>query len=857
MSFIPAVLRWRSKAVRLGVSLGWYRLRTKITLVFVALILVVLAVIQMTASRALNDASTAQLDEQLAVGQRVFCRALQTKADELTQVAQVVTADFGFREAVALHDPVTMHSALENVRERVHADVALLVDLNGEVIADSRISGVRGAVKAERRLAGGGRERGGSGGRDLREARDARDLKDLSDLRRDGADPAQPRTSQGRFGGRAGASASSIGMLDARAYELVSVPVKAPLIIGWVTMGFSLDDAFARDMHELSGLEVSLVHRGVSGQWEVVASSLHASDRAALQAALTNGLFHMTEDAGMTRVAGYALKVVNLSGDGAPVVAVLQRSLTEAAGPFRQLRSTLLWLTLGGIVISILGAALIARSVTRPLASFVDLARRIGKGDYAAAIDIRRRDETGDLARAFDSMRNAIALREERITELAYVDTLTGLPNRAAFSERMQTDITQAYQGGAPFAVILMDMDRFKDVNDTLGHHVGDRLLWEAGHRLSTALKDSGYLVARLGGDEFAILVRGGDQAAAHRCATRLASALDAPIVVEGQTVDVGASFGIAVYPDHGADMHTLLRRADLAMYVAKRSNLGVAVYEPDTESRDRDRLSLMSDLRHAIEHGGLYLCYQPQVDLSDGRAVRVEALVRWRHPKRGIVPPAEFIPFAEQTGFIRVISRWVAAEAVAACAAWHARGVVVGMSINLSARDLVDTDLPDYLKRVLREHALPPHWLCVEITESALMDDPEQALITMQRLHRMGVRIAIDDFGTGYSSLSYLKRMPVEEIKIDRSFVKGMAHEQNDALIVRSTIALGHSMGIRIVAEGIEDAVTLETLRALGCDYAQGYFLSKPLPDNELETWALAWQAENGEKGEVCVRGG
>ncbi|MFJ2993510.1 putative bifunctional diguanylate cyclase/phosphodiesterase [Pandoraea sp. NPDC087047] len=823
MTFFPVFPNLRGK----WASLGWYRLRTKITLVFVALILVVLAVMQVTASRALNDASSAQVDEQLTVGQRVFCRALQTKADELTQVAQVVTADFGFREAVALHDPVTMHSALENVRERVHADVALLVDLNGAVLADSRTSGIA----------------------------DIPGISHAWDVRGDGRDPMLPGTARGQLRSASGTSVSVIGMLGTRAYEWVSVPVRAPLVIGWVTMGFSLDDAFARDMHELSGLQVSLVHRDESskqGRWEVVASSLPAAERAELQHALANDGVRVTGGSATSHLGGYALKVVNLSGTHGPVVAVLQRSLTEAAGPFRQLRSTLLWLTLGGIVISVLGAALIARSVTRPLAAFVDLARRIGKGDYAAAIDVRRRDETGDLARAFALMRNAIAEREERITELAYVDTLTKLPNRAAFSDRMQSAITDAYRGGAPFAVILMDMDRFKEVNDTLGHHVGDHLLWEAGHRLSTGLKDSGYMVARLGGDEFAILVRGGDQATAQQWATRLASALDEPIVVDGQTVDVGASFGIAVYPDHGSDMHTLLRRADLAMYVAKRSNLGVAVYEPDTESRDRDRLSLMSDLRHAIEHGGLYLCYQPQVDLSDGRAVRVEALVRWRHPKRGVVPPAEFIPFAERTGFIRVISRWVAAQAIATCAAWQARGVTLGMAINLSARDLVDVDLPDYLKRVMTEHALAPHWLCVEITESALMDDPEQALITMERLHRMGVHIAIDDFGTGYSSLSYLKRMPVGEIKIDRSFVKGMAHEQNDTLIVRSTIALGHSMGIRIVAEGIEDAVTLEKLRALGCDFAQGYFLSKPLPETELMAWAQTWQAE---RGDACVR--
>jgi EAL domain-containing protein (putative c-di-GMP-specific phosphodiesterase class I) len=306
--------------------------------------------------------------------------------------------------------------------------------------------------------------------------------------------------------------------------------------------------------------------------------------------------------------------------------------------------------------------------------------------------------------------------------------------------------------------------------------------------------------------------------------------------------VDVAASIGIVIFPDDGGDVHSLLRRADVAMYRAKRTNAGMSVYDESEERYGEERLSLMSELRHAIEYGELRLYYQPKVDLASNDMSHVEALVRWVHPVRGVVPPGEFIPFAEQTGFIRSISRWVAGEAISQCAAWHAKGIALSVSVNVSARDLAEADFPDVLEALLRQHGVEPRWLWLEITESALMDDPAHAIAILDRLHRLGIRLSIDDFGTGYSSLSYLKRMPVDELKIDRSFVMGMVSDPDDEIIVRSTIALGHNMGLRVVAEGVEDATTLETLRTLHCDVAQGYHLGRPLSADGIESWITRW---------------
>jgi EAL domain-containing protein (putative c-di-GMP-specific phosphodiesterase class I) len=319
--------------------------------------------------------------------------------------------------------------------------------------------------------------------------------------------------------------------------------------------------------------------------------------------------------------------------------------------------------------------------------------------------------------------------------------------------------------------------------------------------------------------------------------------ALEEPITIEGQLVDVGASIGIVTFPHNGADMNVLLRRADIAMYVAKRSNLGFAVYDERHDQNSAERLSLMSELRQAVEHDQLTLYYQPKVDLATQRVKYVEALVRWDHPTRGFVAPDQFIPFAEQTGYIKTISRWVADKAIGQCAAWSKRGIDLAVSVNVSARELIQSTLPEIFQSLLDKHGVAPESIWIEITESAIMDDPNHAIETLDRLHALGIRLSIDDFGTGYSSLSYLKRMPVDELKIDKSFVMGMALHKDDETIVRSTIDLGHNMGLKVVAEGVETEEMLERLKTLRCDLAQGYHLSRPLPPAKLEAWLEAWQ--------------
>lgn len=445
-------------------------------------------------------------------------------------------------------------------------------------------------------------------------------------------------------------------------------------------------------------------------------------------------------------------------------------------------------------------------------------------------------------------MQEGIAEREKRITELAYMDRLTGLPNRALFNDRLQQAIASARRNGRPLAVMMMDLDRFKYVNDTLGHPIGDMLLCEVAKRLRSTLQRQTDTVARLGGNKFAVLLLTDDLAAARLLATRMIRALEQPIMIEGQLEDVGASIGIVTFPENGADMNVLLRRVDIAVYVAKRSNLGFALYDERHDQNSAERLSLMSELRQAVEQDELTLYLQPKVDLATHRVKYVEHVVRWDHPTRGFVAPDQFIPFAEQTGYIKTISRWVADKAIAQCAAWRAQGIDIEVSINVSARELIQSSLPEIFQALLQKHNVLPEWIWIEITESAIMDDPNHAIETLDRLHALGIRLSIDDFGTGYSSLSYLKCMPVDELKIDKSFVMGMTNHKDDETIVRSTIDLGHNMGLKVVAEGVEDEAMMLRLKELRCDLAQGFHLSRPLPPAKLELWLSGWAKENSE---------
>ncbi len=430
---------------------------------------------------------------------------------------------------------------------------------------------------------------------------------------------------------------------------------------------------------------------------------------------------------------------------------------------------------------------------------------------------------------------------------LAREDALTGLANRTSFLELAGDALARRPQHAA---VLLLDLDRFKDLNDSLGHHAGDLLLREIGPRLTGALPE-GTVIARLGGDEFVALLAPLDRPQdANAAADAARASLAAPVEIQGIAVSSEGSVGIAHYPADGDDVATLLQRADVAMYEAKERRIGVADYQPDADRSSHERLLILAQLREAIERDELLLHYQPKVSMEDSSVVGAEALVRWNHPERGLLAPVHFVPLAEHTGLIGPLTAWVLTRALRDTRRWWDQGRRISIAVNLSVANLVDPELPGLVARLLGETRLPPCALELEITESVLMTEPERAMRTLTLLRSMGVRLAVDDYGTGHSSLAYLHRLPLNTLKIDRSFVMAMAGE--GGVIVRSTVDLAHSLGLDVVAEGIEDHRTAIALRALGCDLGQGFHYARPVPFDDL----LAQLADADDPGWTATVG-
>jgi diguanylate cyclase (GGDEF)-like protein len=422
----------------------------------------------------------------------------------------------------------------------------------------------------------------------------------------------------------------------------------------------------------------------------------------------------------------------------------------------------------------------------------------------------------------------------EEIEYRGLYDALTRLPNRTLFADRCEQAVRAAERDGGTAVVMLLDVDRFKEVNDALGHESGDALIGALAERLQGGLRASETL-ARLGGDEFGVLLPRASLEDAALVAERIHRSLQTPFRLESIPLEIAASVGLALYPDHGTQVDELLRHADVALYMAKEAHGGTAVYDPEQDTSDAVRLALASELRAAIDDGDLVVYFQPKALLSTGAIVGAEALVRWQHPERGLVPPNDFIPVAERTGLIRPLSRYVLGAAVRQCAAWRAEGIDIHVAVNLTIPDLLDLELPGRLRGLLDETGVEARCLELEITESTILADPFRVRQVLAGLNELGVRLAIDDFGTGYSSLAYLRRLPVQTIKIDRSFVMTMEENASDRTIVRSTIDLGRNLGLDVVAEGVESQAAWDSLREQGCSLAQGYFVSRPLPPAEL----------------------
>jgi diguanylate cyclase (GGDEF)-like protein len=445
------------------------------------------------------------------------------------------------------------------------------------------------------------------------------------------------------------------------------------------------------------------------------------------------------------------------------------------------------------------------------------------------------------LFRTVASASGQLRRQSRRNAHQAMHDALTGLPNRVLLHDRIGQALRASDRGLLPVALVLLDLDRFKEVNDTLGHHHGDALITQVGQRLRAAARDVD-TVARLGGDEFAVLLPDVDgDTGAMVAAERLRDALRAPFDVADLQLAVEASIGVAVYPSDASDADMLLQHADVAMYVAKRGHAGIVLYDAADDHHSTDRLQLLAELRTAIETDQLVLHYQPKLHLESGTVCGVEALVRWEHPRRGLVGPMEFVPMAERTGLIHPLTDRVLRGALAQAKVWQDAGQPMAVAVNVSTRSLLNLDFPDRVQALLAEYGVPAELLGLEITETTIMEDPQRALTVLTRLHDAGVRLSIDDFGTGYSSLAYLKQLPVHELKVDRSFVANMTSNERDRVIVHSTVALGRSLGLDVVAEGVEDPETRAALQELGCNLAQGFLFSRPVAPPPSGRWALA----------------
>ena len=759
------------------------------------LVVALVAVIQFPTFLAVDSAVRNNVldraDQELDRGSSVFAQLLEIRGSQLSESVQVAARDFAFREAVASGDQATVQSVLVNHGGRIKANFALMIQPDGTVSASTTdlIATARPFPFTEL-LAQAGNHR----------------------------------------------LFATVAALDGQPYQIVLAPVMAPRRIGWVSMGFVLDGPAINKFRELTGVEISLAvsHYGSATQW---LSTLPNSDRAQLADYAGQAATKPKSAA----ASDYLTRVVTL-GSQAPdkVEGVLQLSVVKALQPYSKLKEHLSLITLLSLLLSVLGAWALARGVTEPLRRLMIAARRIGAGDYQADVPVDRNDELGELAGVFNQMQRGIADRERHIEHQAFHDSLTGLPNRSNVESLLLESIEVGKQTRTPIAVLMLDINRFKEINDTLGHNIGDLLLIGIGERLLESIRPND-TVARLGGDEFLMVIPGASAERARQRAEQVVRSVAQSMHLQSMDLFPDISIGIAMFPEHGENAADLLRRADIAMYDAKNARQSIAIYETGRDATHLRRLSLVNELRRAVTNDELRVYYQPKMAMDEQTSTHVEALVRWQHPRDGLIAPDEFIPLAEHAGSIHMITDWMLRNVIRQCREWSDMGLELGVAVNISAMDLATGNLPLVVRNYLTQFGVAPNRLLLEITESAVMRDTSYALGVLNQLKACGVKLAIDDFGTGYSSLAHLKRLPVDELKIDKSFVMNMTRDSDDAVIVRSTIELGHNMGLSVVAEGVEDEQAFRMLKNFHCDVAQGYLISRPLPTNEMTEWLKA----------------
>lgn len=605
---------------------------------------------------------------------------------------------------------------------------------------------------------------------------------------------------------------------------------------GQIIAGLEIDEEMLERIAALSGLDVSISGKSTSGVASVSAL-LRKSGTGPEQVPLES----VSRRVSLDTIAGQNFE------------AELKLPLSVGLRAHRELRLKLIVTSVATVLCaSLLMTALaglwLAGRFTNPLQEILAAVSRIENGTYTKLVRDGRRDQVGRLARAVNDMQKEIAEREGRIVHHAQYDALTGLTNRSVVSDKLKLAVSRAHRSGASVATMAIDLSRFNEVNDTMGHEVGDLVLKEVARRLASNTRVSD-TVARVGGDEFLVIVEEVDARLAGHMAEFLASALQAPIVIEGATVHLRAHIGMAMFPQHCETPDALRRLASVALGAAKDQGRDMVVYEPGQDEKHLRELAITHDLANALANDEFYLQFQPKIDIETQQVECVEALVRWQHPQLGFVPPDEFIGVLERSGHISALTDWVLESVVRQVRRWHSHGYPLCVAVNLSVRDLMDETLPSRVISLLRHYVLEPRYLSVEVTESAVMQDPERAICVLNELRDAGIKIALDDFGTGQTSLALLKQLPVDELKIDKSFVENLRTDTGDSIIVKSTIDLGHNMGFIVVAEGVENNYGWNLLKSYGCDLIQGYLVSRPLSATDMEEWYLRLQARHVNK--------
>lgn len=766
-----------------------HSLQAKIFTLFVGLLLIVQSIAIYTIYRATEEQSEASINTRLTNATTIFKSLFESKTEKLTAIAEAAAQDGGLRENF-YEDQRSFLVALNNHRKRINADLAIAIDDQQNIKSQL----IQIELDSQRSKVTKGSETG----------------------------------TQFKYGEwLLFPSNNYLYELDKQLYQLSVASVKSGTEnIGWIAFGFLIGQKVAHDFEELTGLTTDFIIKAGDNKYSLASSD----EKIGL-------LKNQAEDSYLTTTGNKIATIIDLGQVGSQGNKFLSVELYGARDDLLDSieKRWLQFLALAGatLILSLGGAYIISASITRPVTKLVKMAKIIAKGNYEEKVEIADKGEMGQLAHEFGEMQKQVLAREKQILHRAFHDPLTELPNRNKLVVRLDEHIKST---SSPTMIYLINISHIKDINGSLGHQVGDSVIKEFATRLASF---NGYEdLYHVGADEFVFVVNLVGQMQITELSQKISEVFEKPYIQKSMTFNLRSKSGVSYYPEHSDNAEELLQKASVAMNVAKLERSHLKVYDSSQDVDTLEQLNLINDLSTALEENQLVLFYQPKVSLEHNKVETVEALVRWVHPKLGMVPPDKFISIAEKTGLINPLTDWVLREAISQYSNWKAKGIDLVIAVNISAENLKAPEFYSSVCQMVETADISTEAIMLEITESAVVDNPSEAIAILQRFKDKGFKLSIDDYGTGYSSLAQLKDLPVDELKIDMSFVKRLPNDGGDKIIVRSTIELAHNMGLTVVAEGVENELAMDWLREKGCERAQGYHISRPVPGNELESW-------------------